>query len=451
MRCPYALRIRSFNAQQTRKLLVERLTAVPRHIATLLAVAIGTGFLACLNSVSLPVSLAEWGHSVLWITGTIAVSALSASPNFRLLALYSLLLTASFVTLRPAAGIAAVLYTGQGELLQDWWLPFANPGFVSQALVWTLPLLSIVRLLPLGKRKAIIGNCCSVFSVTGFMMMFWAGGRGAIGAILVAMVIAFAVTRDETPYRSPTFLILLHLIAGALLSVAVRNLLTLVTQSAYQGEALIRPGLSLRDVLWQRALDMVLANPLLGEGPGHFAIFDGPDFLAAHPHNLILQLASEWGLPAAISFVFIWINLIRTFAKKLSSARQTDESPEQLATGEALLITVIGASVLAMFDGVLVMPWSTLLGAIVCGMSIHWSSNCSKITLQSSGASVPADALLKGFAAIAVTASIATCWGGWTLRSCHELNNTDKTTSHRYLNPRFWLDGRLSPEQSCFR
>jgi O-antigen ligase len=37
--------------------------------------------------------------------------------------------------------------------------------------------------------------------------------------------------------------------------------------------------------------------------------------LAAHPHNFILLILSEWGIPAGISFVFIMIRALFSFIK----------------------------------------------------------------------------------------------------------------------------------------
>src|SRR5690554_7983592 len=54
----------------------------------------------------------------------------------------------------------------------------------------------------------------------------------------------------------------------------------------------MRFGLSKREVIWQLAWDMFVANPWLGVGPMHFSA--EVNSVAAHPHQVVLQWLAEW-------------------------------------------------------------------------------------------------------------------------------------------------------------
>lgn len=57
---------------------------------------------------------------------------------------------------------------------------------------------------------------------------------------------------------------------------------------------------SSRTVLWWRAWELVAAHPFLGVGPLHFAHDSAALNLPAHPHNWVMQIGAEWGLPALL-------------------------------------------------------------------------------------------------------------------------------------------------------
>lgn len=63
-----------------------------------------------------------------------------------------------------------------------------------------------------------------------------------------------------------------------------------------QVQSMMRGDLSLRDVLWLQAWRNIAGSPWLGIGPGEFARQLNP--IAAGPHNVVLMIAAEWGIPA---------------------------------------------------------------------------------------------------------------------------------------------------------
>ena len=127
--------------------------------------------------------------------------------------------------------------------------------------------------------------------------------------------------------------------------------------------------LSGRGPIWWQAWHMIVERPWLGFGPMHFA--DIPNVIAAHPHQAILQWASEWGVPSALCVIALvwrggWATLGVLRERRLSMQR-TD------LLRLCLFAALVAALVQSMVDGVIVMPISQLWLALVVGwlLALH--------------------------------------------------------------------------------
>jgi putative inorganic carbon (HCO3(-)) transporter len=130
-----------------------------------------------------------------------------------------------------------------------------------------------------------------------------------------------------------------------------------------------------RWALWGRAIQMIVEHPLLGAGPLHFAHYGRDIMNGAHPHNWVLQIGSEWGLPAlfciAIALVIALRALLRT-----GRAIKPDDAPNQaiLATWLATFVAIV---VDGLVSGLLVMPSSQLWIALYAGCAWGWTASLS--------------------------------------------------------------------------
>jgi hypothetical protein len=133
----------------------------------------------------------------------------------------------------------------------------------------------------------------------------------------------------------------------------------------------------------------------------HFA--DVTLFYVAHPHQAILQWASEWGLPSLFLVMLLLarpaIAILRT-----THAKRTSTTYEN-ALRICLLAALIGAAADAMVDGVIVMPYTQTWVAIMAGWiwslqppapsdspaRKHWSR---RLTILSLAVILPAAGLL---------------------------------------------------------
>jgi O-antigen ligase len=116
-----------------------------------------------------------------------------------------------------------------------------------------------------------------------------------------------------------------------------------------------------RNLLLSAAWELVRMYPWLGAGPMQFAALMHPK--GAHPHNLYLQWAAEFGLPSLLLVLFLLLAPLRRATWLLR------RSPSGLPpmTG-ALTAAMLAAMVDACFSGNFVMPLSQVWIAIVYGL-----------------------------------------------------------------------------------
>jgi O-antigen ligase len=127
---------------------------------------------------------------------------------------------------------------------------------------------------------------------------------------------------------------------------------------------------SSRNLLWTRALVLIAAHPWLGVGPLHFAHYGVDVGNAAHPHDWILQIAAEWGVPALLCAMCLLGLGMRTLLRSAGRIAPTDLRNQQFL---ACFVTACVAIVVdGLFSGVLVMPQSRLAIALVAGCAIGW-------------------------------------------------------------------------------
>lgn len=126
-------------------------------------------------------------------------------------------------------------------------------------------------------------------------------------------------------------------------------------------------GTSGRLDLWAAATELIASAPVLGVGPMHFAAVSHP--YGAHPHNSILQLASEYGVPATLLFGYVAWKLIQTSA---GAIRQSAADKNSL--GAPALLAVIVAATYSLVDGNYLMPVSQTAFAMCLGLLLAKTS-----------------------------------------------------------------------------
>lgn len=261
--------------------------------------------------------------------------------------------------------VTYVLYAMEGKIF-PWvspFLDFANVRFFSQYQSYTLLLVVLPGLLFAARKWA---RFFFFVVAANFWALHWMVGTRAmwIGLVVgLATVLVFARQNRVTWLRSQ----LVAAIAGAAIFMALSHF------SASEPQMVPVPGINSivdrdqrsineRAELARSAIGFIKDHPFAGVGPGQFGL-QSYSMVAAHPHNVALQLLSEYGIPVGLCGVTVIIVLmgyaIRILRRSTGNAGLVDMSiAGALATG----LTD------ALFSGNLIMPHSQMLFAVLAGM-----------------------------------------------------------------------------------
>lgn len=235
---------------------------------------------------------------------------------------------------------------------------FENPRFFGQFQVFALPVLSMLSVQSYSSKRLIVYSALLGVHSVHWCMAFLLGGRGLLLSVLLAHALVATLRWRTNALLKES---LLALILGGSLYLLMFSVLPEILDVDITNPEVLRGGLSRRAELWRWAWEMSVAHPWLGVGPMHFASFPNP--IAAHPHQVVLQLASEWGWVVTGAFALIATGgFLRAF--------RAMSEPADEAVDTSIWLALIGAVILAQVDGILVMPYAETWFAIFVGLGI---------------------------------------------------------------------------------
>ncbi|MFH7325994.1 O-antigen ligase family protein [Desulfurivibrio sp. C05AmB] len=240
---------------------------------------------------------------------------------------------------------------------------FSNVRFFSQWQSWTLPLMVLPLLLV---RRACPWRLALLLPAAGWwLLLFMTATRGTTLGCMVAVVLTLLFYRRQAlPWLRWHLLAMVSGLA-AYLTLHYGLPLMLVGKPAVVESVFDRAlsGLSGREPLWSEAWEMTVSHPLLGVGPMHYA--DYAMGVAAHPHNALLQISAEWGVPALLIVLALFsLGLVLWLRNDYGVGKGEDETAR---LRPALFAALITAAVHSLFSGIIVMPISQLMMTLVLG------------------------------------------------------------------------------------
>ncbi len=124
--------------------------------------------------------------------------------------------------------------------------------------------------------------------------------------------------------------------------------------------------------MWIAAVRLITEHPLTGIGPMHFATLAAETKFAAgfaaHPHNSVIQLMVEWGLPMGLTL----LALVGLGFWRLFQATHIKTENASLALQRHIMsITLFTTFIYSLLDGSIVTPYTQILLAFVIGWA--WS------------------------------------------------------------------------------
>jgi putative inorganic carbon (hco3(-)) transporter len=254
------------------------------------------------------------------------------------------------------------------RILLRWPEPFFGFSSVrafNQYQLWTLPLF----LLPLQSfeiDKTSFRRGLFTVLIAWWVLFFYSSSRGVILAILFASVVTILFyKRTAWPMLR---LLLISLIVGVSTYIVLFFLIPFVfIDDSLELGSVLRDSTDDRLSLWRQALAMIQAHPILGVGPMHYAWYPNVN---AHPHNSVLQLACEWGLPATFLILFLSGYGVVCWLKRFNSTTLSKIQEIHWHLPIILFFTLIANAFYSLVDGVIVMPLSQVMMAVVIGLMI---------------------------------------------------------------------------------
>ncbi len=311
-------------------------------------------------------------------------------------------------------------------------LDFSNVRFFSQYQAYTL-LLMVLPTLLFELRK---GMRLMVLALSScFWAMHWmVGTRAAWVGLFVALIAVMAMSgRQRFGWLK---LQTVPIFAGGaiflIFSLLVQHLPRAVTVPGVRSIVERDQGsINERLELARIAVNGIYMRPFTGVGPGQFGL-QSYELNPAHPHNVPLQLLSEYGIPAgmaAIALGFIlWGFALKCLQSKTPSQKMIDAS---LAGALTMGLTD------AMFSGNLIMPHAQMVFCVLTGWILGRNLGTRVLAVSS------ADASGKGqFLLVAVTLTAV----GVTSVLAIEYLPLAREIPYQFerWNPHFWQYGHFS-------
>lgn len=257
--------------------------------------------------------------------------------------------------------LAAVLEAKRLDTIMLFEGTFSNRRFFGQAASMIVPLLAYPLLRGGLSRAARTG----LFALLALWWMFVivSGTRGTwMGLAVAAAVLSAFVWRASGAWLK---LQMLAVGTGALMfgMFFIWLPLWLGLDASFENRFINPTTLSGREALWSLAWAQIQAHPWFGVGPMHLAAIRN-DF-GAHPHNAALQLAAEWGVPAALALVLpVAAGMLRLVVR----LRENEAAPNVLLV--CLTGSLLAAGAQSMVDGVIVIPYTQTLLVLVAGWAL---------------------------------------------------------------------------------
>lgn len=250
---------------------------------------------------------------------------------------------------------------------------FTQVRFFSHFLTWTLPLTPLPIFLV---HKKIFKGLALLAGSAWWALVFFTISRGTMLSILVTSIAAVLIFRTQVKQWLITQIILIIIgivifyfcvISHSLLlsDIDHNTFVSLVTTPLQQKISDTQSFLQ-RIILWKDASHLILQHPFFGIGLFNYSYFYSP--IAAHPHNSILLLASELGIPAAILILIIFVggltHWIRFCKKQTQNLNDNSFNNIRLI---ALTISLIAASIHSLGCGIIVSPVSQIMACLIIG------------------------------------------------------------------------------------
>ena len=320
---------------------------------------------------------------------------------------------------------------------------FGDIRFFSHAQTITLPLL--IGLCIFDRSQVKIKLIWMATLVLWWTLLFVNGGRGSIFGVAIAGLVTYFIRRQQAReiVRLAAFSALIGLIFYLIFFFVVPWFFGLSPFGVFQKVVTrtIAGPMSGRLALWARAACLIAEHPWLGVGPLHFAHHVLDLQINSHPHNLLLQIAAEWGGPALVFFCAAIVGCMRKIIISGKTFQIADVENNNLLS----LWLFTGVAILSdsMVSGLIVMPVSQILIILYISCSIGWWRSVKLPVMAGINKKPLPNYLSMMFLSVVLFGLLWCVWPkAISLLSGHENSVVDSGLNRVDTNyPRMWDDG----------
>jgi O-antigen ligase len=317
---------------------------------------------------------------------------------------------------------------------------YDNYRFLNHVQAVTLPLVAAATVPGFEQRRWRRLAWFAHFS--GWILLFFTMGRGTLLGLGIGTGIVWLLLGSMAGHYLRN--VMVGVAAGAGTKLALTRWIPawgdVIPSLGLTGQLGSSDSARSRFGLWELAASYIGESPWLGIGPMHYA--NRPNIEAAHPHNIYLQIAAEWGVPMLVGLlaIAIWrLWILGCVVQKSHSLRET-------TIGATLLMACSAIAVDGAFSGNFVMPMSQLWIAAVVGVAVGWTriQDQSDLLEQRNTQSAGKLLVVRCTAAALLALQIWLCISV-TPELLHldmHLQSISKTVAQSTrLSPRFWSNG----------
>jgi len=205
---------------------------------------------------------------------------------------------------------------------------FSNANYAGAWLniIWPFSIATTIQRNNFIRKTTILSIFCGILTC-----LVLSNSRAAWGGLIISIILVFGIKTIRLIFPifiiiSSAILICIRPIFGIYLQNILRDIIPQkiwmeFTSAGFEGLD------TSRLKIWGSALNYISENPIFGSGAGSFTsrFISETGFYKGHSHNLILELAVSYGLPAAISILIFLIYILFNSSRKIKLFKELED------------------------------------------------------------------------------------------------------------------------------
>ncbi|MDO8416144.1 MAG: O-antigen ligase family protein [Agitococcus sp.] len=314
------------------------------------------------------------------------------------------------------------------SVFTSWYNNFNNPRIYGDFLIIFLPLIFLITIKSNKNQKSLM-----LYTAVSHFLLFFSGGRAEILSLFFSVIMVYLISPSQSTHIKKYFLVisaclLCNFIVQAILPWDFNNF----RRNDYSNGRLD---------IYLKTLQSASTHLIWGTGGDSFyKIPNIKQLVGAHPHNLPLQILSEYGVIVLLIVFLMFSVLFYRWFNKLSQLTKIDNSSVNYIY---LSISLLACVINSLFGGNHIYPLSQLYIILVIALIISHHSPYEEKTIPKNIFLCTA-IRLSLFIYAGVFAAI-----NYQSLSCYQSRPKTSIIAED-INPRFWSSNHDNFEKSCY-